>query len=50
MYIFIHCVHITTVSVLCYAVRGGGVGWWGGGGGSETGKGRVWEHKIHGMS
>ena len=26
MYIFIHYVHITTVSVLCCAVREGGVG------------------------
>ena len=49
MYIY-HCVHIITVSVLCYAVRGGRVGWWGGVIGGVTGEGHVWEHKIQGMS
>ena len=37
MYIFIRYVHITTVSVLCCAVREGGVGWWGGDEGCDRG-------------
>ena len=48
MYIFIRYVHITTVSVLCCAVREGGVV--GGVMGGATGEGHVWEHKIHGVS
>ena len=37
MYIFIHYVHITTVSVLCCAVREGGVRWGGGDGVCDRG-------------